>query len=95
VKRYTLTADGVKYDLSEAQFVMLSKRKLTPTTPMTWSFEQRIKSLVKQGLSRKRNGSYERTQKGFRVWRDITNRQLKLKGTGLSVVATSDATPKE
>lgn len=77
MKRFKLTLDGVRYDLSEFQFAMLSKRKLTPEDPMKYPFEQRIKSLVKQGLSRKRNGSFERTQKGFRVWQGINDRQLK------------------
>jgi hypothetical protein len=81
--------DGTIYDLSEFQFAMLSKKKLTPDNPMTWNFQQRISSLVKQGLTRKRNGHYERTQRGLRVWREITNRQLKRSNTGLTVVAPS------
>jgi hypothetical protein len=81
--------DGIKYNLSEIQFAMLSKRKLTPDDPMPWNFEQRIKGLVKKGLSRKWNGVYERTQKGFRVWREISNRQLKKEQTELTVIAPS------
>jgi hypothetical protein len=89
MKRYKLTLDGIQYSLSETQFAMLSHRKLNPEDPMTWAFEQRIKGLVKKGLSRKWNGVYERTQKGFRVWREITNRQLKKEQTGITVIAPS------
>lgn len=85
MKRYTITVDGKKYDLSEHQYAMLSKKTLTPDNPVPWNFEQRIKSLVKQGLSRKRNGSYERTKLGSVVVNAIHDR--------LAIKAS--ATPKE
>lgn len=77
--------DGKKYDLSEHQYEMLSKKSLKAEDPMSWNFEQRIKSLVKQGLSRKRNGSYERTKLGSVVVNAIHDR--------LAIKAS--ATPKE
>lgn len=82
-RRYKLTLDGIRYDLSEAQYAMLSRRKVKAEDPMTWNFEQRIKSLVKQGLSRKRNGSFERTKLGSVVVNTIHDR-LAVKASATS-----------
>lgn len=73
-KRITLTRDGVKYDFSEFQFAMLTRKKITPDNPMGYNFEQRIRSLVKQGLFRKRNGAFERTKLGSVVCNIIHDR---------------------
>jgi hypothetical protein len=77
MKRYKLTLDGNRYDLSQHQLLMLSRKTRKLTDPMDWNTEQRVKSLVKQGLGRKRNGHLERTKLGFEVWQKIANRHLR------------------
>lgn len=84
-KRITLTRDGKKFDFSEPQFAMLTRKMITPDDPMEYNFEQRIKSLIKQGLFRKRNGAFERTKLGSVVVQIIHDR----------LVAKTSVTPKE
>ena len=64
---------------------MLSRKRLKLTPPVEWNDQQRIVSLVKQGLFRKRNGSYERTKLGSAVYLQITAK----------VAEATQAAPKE
>mgnify|MGYP003578973567 CR=1 FL=1 len=74
-KRLKLKHKEVNYDLSEAQYLMLSRGKIEAEDPMTWRFEQRITSLVRQGLFCKRNGAFKRTKLGSTVWQTIADRR--------------------
>lgn len=85
MKRFRLTLNKVRYDLSAYQCLMLSRKRLKLPDPLEWNDEQRIKSLVKQGLFRKRNGAFERTKLGSVVYNTIHDK----------VATEVTATPKE
>lgn len=76
-KKYKLTYDERIFAFSEAQYLMLSRKKIKVTDPLEWKFEQRMSSLVKQGLFRKWNGSFERTKLGLTVYDAIHDRISK------------------
>ncbi len=79
-KRYRLTVDGRKYDMSEPQYAMLSKKKVKLSNPPSWNDEQRMDGLLKMSLFRKRNGAFERTKLGSAVY-DAIQARVAFKAT--------------
>lgn len=68
-----MTHKGVKYNLSEAQYEMLSKPTVKSKEPYEWKFEVRIVNLVRQGLFVKRKGAFKRTLLGAAVFTAFGN----------------------
>lgn len=72
-KRKRTSHKGIKYDLSEAQFEMLSKPTVKAVEPLEWKFEVRMVNLIKRGLFVKRKGAFKRTLLGAAVFTAFGN----------------------
>lgn len=77
-KRYQKMVDGIKYDLTKTQVMMLSNKTLKFPWPTPWPDEQTIRSLTGRGLitrssSTARTVTYKRTEMGNKVYKALTN----------------------
>lgn len=70
-KRYRLTKGNLKLDLSQGQFELLAKKSFKVKEPMHWNLFQRVAGLVSNRLFVKRNGGYQRTNKGAEIYNDL------------------------
>ena len=75
--RFQLAHNGIKYDLSQEQLDMISKKTLRLKTPLKWHDEQRVKGLVKKRLIHReqwttKTVSYSRTRLGEEIYKTLS-----------------------
>lgn len=75
-KRYIVTREGIKYDLSPGQFELLAKKsfKVRKLDQFNWTYQQRINGLCNKWLFRQIKGTYERTKLGTEIYKILSAR---------------------
>lgn len=79
-RRYQLTQDGVRYDLTGDQFDLLSKKVIRLKFPTEWKLQRRAngleaKGLISRSVATSKSVTYKRTETGTKVFKALRDKE--------------------